>query len=348
MGDNTARTTGFEAAPTDKMGWPGRVSITLDVEVNDLKRYTDPYLAAVWHAAQAANAPYGDRVAGELVQKLSFEIIRRWLGGAPAELYKHQVGAHDSAVRSAFGRYVSGGTDDRDGRFHDGVWTLKGAVIDAVLAGPPAGATCPRCGTDGRPDGAPRVTSPNDKVLDRGASGLARVEFGPGAGEVWVCRDSEACRSRTYRAAESDYSLVCARCGRLPGVAAAAAELAEVNGPVDLGGPNAQYGPVDVGTVWVCVDRGHCEQRIARGARPPYRLDREMQSRVAEIGVANAVKEGLGPAECEACGNTVAAELNAPHRMADGLAKMVGTDIAGAWRCRDAAACAQRATAGGG
>lgn len=328
------------------MGWPGRVSITIDVEVNNLKGLTDAYLAAAWHAAQAASAPSSDRVASELVKNLGFEIIRRWLGGsAHVELYRHQSGGHESAVRAAFGRYVPGGADDRDGRFHDGAWTLKGAIIDAVLAGPPPGTTCPRCGSDGLAPAVPRTPSHNGKALDYGAFGLARIEHGPGAGKVWVCRDSDACRSRVHKAAEADHSLVCARCGRLPGTVAAATELTRVDGAIDLGGPNSRYGPVDVDKVWVCSDRAHCDQRIAKGSRPPYRLDQDMQERVAKLGVANAIRDGLGPAQCEACGNDVPADLNAPHKVpADDRTSLAGR-LVGAWRCRNEAACGKRAAA---
>lgn len=335
---------GFHATPSDKMGWPGRVSITLDVNANDLKQHTDAHLAAAWHAAQAANAPYGDRIAGELVKNLGFEIIRRWLGGnsAHVQLYNHQADAHDNAVRSAFARYVPGGADDRDGRFHDGVWTLKGTVIDAVLAGPPPGTTCPRCGTDGQ---TPTGTRTTDKILDRGASGLARIEHGPGAGQTWICRDAEACRTRVRKAAESDHSLTCARCGRLPGVTAAAEDLTQVDGPIDLGGPNSRYGKVNVGADSVCTDRALCDRRIAQGARPPYRLDRDMQDKVAELGAANAVRDGLGPAQCQTCGHDTPADLKSPHIAPDNAGAGLAGKVIGAWRCRDENACRERAAA---
>ncbi len=251
--------------PAGKMGWPGRVAITLDIDVNALHRYTDQYLAAIWHTVQAAPAGYGDKIATEVVRKLTFEIIRRWLAKAPAEIYHHQPDSRDSAVRMAVVRYRPGGTDDRDDAFHDGAWTVKGDVIDAILAGPPPGTRCPYCGNDGT---APAATGTQPAPLDDNP-GLARVEHGPGAGQVWICRDSEACRTRLWRAAETDDSLTCARCSRTPGITAAPDELHEV--------------ATDDGPRWLCNDTARCDQRVAAGARPPYRFDEEMQAKVAEI-----------------------------------------------------------------
>lgn len=271
MSETPAPAPGFHAAPSDKMGWPGQVSITLQVNLTDLTRLTDTHLAALWHAAQAAPAEYGDKVAGELVRKLTFEIVRRWLGKTPAELYRHQGDAPGNALRSALARYRPGGADDRDGTWHDGAWTLKGAVIDAVLAGPPPGTVCPYCGTDGPATvalGTGLTVAPGKPdPLDRGAAGLARVEHGPGAGEVWICRDSDACRTRVWRAAEADDSLVCARCNRTPGAAAA---------PTDLARRDTDDGPR-----WFCTDTAQCDRRVAAGASPPYRFDKAAQARVA-------------------------------------------------------------------
>ena len=268
---------GFHRLPTVGKGWPGHVALTLAVDMTNLRGYNDAYLATLWHAAQAAPAPYGDELAADVVRQITTEIVRRWLGNTNPELHHHQPGSPATAVRSALGTYRPGGTDDFDGRFHDGVWRVDGTVIDAILAGPPPGTLCPYCGTDGTANSSASTgNAHNDKILDRGVSGLARVEHGPGAGKVWICRDNQACRTRVWRAADTDNSLVCARCNRHPGVAAAPTVLH----------PFATDAPTD--QRYVCVDTEHCDRRISRGARPPYRFDLETQAKVTELRAAAA------------------------------------------------------------
>lgn len=69
-------------------------TITLTVNTDHLSSITDHHLHALWHAAQASPAPMHDRDAGELVQAITFEIVRRWLKDAPVELYRHQPTNH--------------------------------------------------------------------------------------------------------------------------------------------------------------------------------------------------------------------------------------------------------------
>lgn len=293
-------------------------TVSIEIDPERLGGYSDQHLALLWRVAQANPAPYGDQTAAELVKGLGWEIIRRWLKGAPEEMYHHQADAPAAAVRGRVARYRPGGADDRDGTFHDGVWTLNPDALDAAIAGPPPGTTCPYCAA---------------------TENLLRIEHGPGAGQVWVCRDSQACRTRRWKAAEADDSLVCARCNRIPGVAAAPAELVQTDRPVDLGGDNAAHGPLPAG-VWVCVDRARCDARTARGARPTRQYDRDMQIRVAELGAANAIRQGLGPAECENCGHDVPADLKSPHKPKPGQGL---PEVVGSWRCRGTEACEARA-----
>lgn len=299
-----------------------KTTISFDVDTDNLKNTTDQHLALLWHLAQANPAPYGDRPAAELVKHIGWEIISRWLGKVPAELYHHQADDPANAVRMRTAKYRPGGADDRDNAFHDGQWTLDPKAIDAATAGPPAGTSCPYCAA---------------------TDNLLRVEHGPGAGQTWICRDGQECKQRLWDAASNDDSLVCVRCNRSPGIAASPVELTQVDGPIELGGPNAQYDPVHLGTVWVCTDRARCDARIGRGARPPYRHDREMAERVAELGVRNALGQGLGPAECPQCGNTAPAELKAPHRVPESDRTSLAGKVLGAWGCRDTDACGARA-----
>jgi hypothetical protein len=54
-------------------------SHAITIEINDAKltSYTDEYLALCWHVAQHNPAPYGDALAGDLVEHIGREVIRR-------------------------------------------------------------------------------------------------------------------------------------------------------------------------------------------------------------------------------------------------------------------------------
>lgn len=68
-------------------------SITLTFDVSNLDGYTDEFVAALWHAAQANPLPIHDPEAGELAEQIGREIIRRWLTSQQPALWNHQ-GAH--------------------------------------------------------------------------------------------------------------------------------------------------------------------------------------------------------------------------------------------------------------
>ena len=66
-------------------------TITFEIDTNDLSRFTDKYLASLWHIAQANPAdPIQCRDAGCLAELIGREIIRRWLGNIEPELWHHQ------------------------------------------------------------------------------------------------------------------------------------------------------------------------------------------------------------------------------------------------------------------
>lgn len=71
-------------------------TITFDIRTDEahLTAYTDQYLATLWHIGQANPVDFGDIGAGELVEKLGREIIRRWLVSVPPELWNHQGRDH--------------------------------------------------------------------------------------------------------------------------------------------------------------------------------------------------------------------------------------------------------------
>lgn len=64
--------------------------ITIEIDTDNLQSLTDSYIASAWHVAQQNPAPYGDKAAGELVEQIGREIIRRWLAQQGPELYNHQ------------------------------------------------------------------------------------------------------------------------------------------------------------------------------------------------------------------------------------------------------------------
>lgn len=79
------------------------VVISIKVDPDDLQSWTDEYIAQLWHVAQANPAPFGDRDACELAEKLRAEIVRRWLAAQPPSLWNHQGRHAESARREAQG-----------------------------------------------------------------------------------------------------------------------------------------------------------------------------------------------------------------------------------------------------
>ncbi len=65
--------------------------ITINVNPHQLDRVTDEWLVMLWHVAQANPADgFENEEPGDLVMKIGWEIIRRWLNAAPTEMYHHQ------------------------------------------------------------------------------------------------------------------------------------------------------------------------------------------------------------------------------------------------------------------
>ncbi len=67
-----------------------KTSITITIDTDALGVLTDSYLAALWHVGQANPAPLENRAAGDVVEYLGREIIRRFLANTPPELWAHQ------------------------------------------------------------------------------------------------------------------------------------------------------------------------------------------------------------------------------------------------------------------
>ena len=64
--------------------------ITITVDTDRLRDFTDQYLATLWHVAQANPADISDVAAGRVAESIGREIIRRFLATTPPELYSHQ------------------------------------------------------------------------------------------------------------------------------------------------------------------------------------------------------------------------------------------------------------------
>ncbi|HLM89562.1 MAG TPA: hypothetical protein VK284_11140 [Streptosporangiaceae bacterium] len=108
-------------------------AITIEIEDAKLASYTDERLALCWHVAQANPAEHGDYMAGELAEHIGREIIRRWLGSVPPELWRHQGRDHFWRELTRFAKYEPGGpakvNDTR--AFHSGRWVPKAADNDS-------------------------------------------------------------------------------------------------------------------------------------------------------------------------------------------------------------------------
>jgi hypothetical protein len=114
-------------------------AITIEIDDEKLTSYTYERLALCWHVAQHNPAEYGDYMAGQLVERIGREIIRRWLRGVQPELWHHQGRHHAHKWLSEFAAYQPGegyrpgapfGDDDNTRAFHSGRWVPKTAEDD--------------------------------------------------------------------------------------------------------------------------------------------------------------------------------------------------------------------------
>jgi hypothetical protein len=97
----------------------GKIQITIELDDNGLGCYQDAHLAMLWHLAQA---PHGDRGAGELVERIGREIIRRWLTATPPALWRHQGRDHYWQQLRQLATFTPGAGEVGSPAWHDGVW----------------------------------------------------------------------------------------------------------------------------------------------------------------------------------------------------------------------------------
>jgi hypothetical protein len=105
----------------------GKIQITIEVDDARLGSCEDAHLAMCWHLAQANPAPHGDRAAGELVERIGREIIRRWLQAAPPALWRHQGRDHSWQQLRQLAIFTPGAGEVDTSEWHDGVWVPRAA-----------------------------------------------------------------------------------------------------------------------------------------------------------------------------------------------------------------------------
>jgi hypothetical protein len=115
------------------------MEITITIPNEDLRRISDAKLALYWHLAQANPAPYADKDACELTTRLTYEIIRRWLGKVEPPLYHHQPRDHYWHNLTRFAKWVDGEWQAKDQA------PVDGNSPDAVHALIPGMPGTPRC-----------------------------------------------------------------------------------------------------------------------------------------------------------------------------------------------------------
>jgi hypothetical protein len=93
------------------------VTITIEVDPAALSRHTDVRLAMLWHLAQANPVPHGTRSAGELVEFIGREIVRRWLARTGPELWRHQGRDYYWMHLGRFAAYEPGSDSFEAGRW---------------------------------------------------------------------------------------------------------------------------------------------------------------------------------------------------------------------------------------
>jgi hypothetical protein len=111
--------------------------VTIDVDDDQLTRYADAHLAALWHVAQANPAPHGDPNAGRLAERIGREIIRRWLHAVEPELWHHQGRHYYWAELCRFATFKPGQGEPGSPGWDDGVWVAR---TDGEHGDPGAGA----------------------------------------------------------------------------------------------------------------------------------------------------------------------------------------------------------------
>lgn len=70
-----------------------KTTVTIEIDTDALRNFTDAHLVSLWHVAQANPAPMEDRNAGQLAECIGREIVRRFIAERDPELWARQ-GSH--------------------------------------------------------------------------------------------------------------------------------------------------------------------------------------------------------------------------------------------------------------
>lgn len=100
------------------------MKITVEFDPDRVGSATNTELVLYWHLAQANPARHGDHDAGDAVEKVGREIIRRWLRGQEPEPWHHQGRDYYWSALTRFAKYEPGGPPESP-EFHHGRWVPR-------------------------------------------------------------------------------------------------------------------------------------------------------------------------------------------------------------------------------
>jgi hypothetical protein len=95
-----------------------KTKITVEIDTAELRYLTERALANSWHIAQANPAPMENQEAGDLVEAIGREIVRRWLSKVEPELWHHQGRDHYWHILQQHGKWLPVNGDE-----HNRQWT---------------------------------------------------------------------------------------------------------------------------------------------------------------------------------------------------------------------------------
>jgi hypothetical protein len=99
---------------------PAVTEITITIPP-ELSKTTDEYLAVLWNVAQYQPESHNDKEAGLLVERLTQEIVSRWLSKAPRPRARFGSKGYYWEQLCRFAKYIPGPRED----FNAGEWVVR-------------------------------------------------------------------------------------------------------------------------------------------------------------------------------------------------------------------------------